>query len=339
MPGASGSSAVAANGTICGSLIELASKAREHHPREHAKPCVRDHARDDVRQDLRRRPARRAPERRGDARPPARAELCERLAAAGLPRVEAASFVHPQRVPQMAGAEEVLAALARRDGIVWAALVLNAKGLERALAAGAREIHVAYPVTDSFATRNQNTTARRRRRPRPRDRRRARGAASRHRDARRPRSAARSRAGSIPASWSPRPGGGRRRCRRAHAGRHGRRRRAGPGARADARRGRRRRPAGRPAPAQHPQHRLRQRLAGLEEGATVFDASVGGLGGCPFAPARPATSPRRTSSTCSTARGWTPGSTSRASSRSRSGWARGSATSCPGSCTAPGRCP
>ncbi len=67
--------------------------------------------------------------------PAVRAELCERLAATGLPRVEAASFVHPKLVPQMAGAEEVLAALPRRDGVTWAALVLNRKGFDRAVAA------------------------------------------------------------------------------------------------------------------------------------------------------------------------------------------------------------
>ncbi len=88
--------------------------------------------------------------------PAVRAELCERLAATGLPRVEAASFVHPKLVPQMAGAEEVLAALRRRDGVTWAALVLNGKGLDRAVAAEAQEIHVAYPVTETFARRNQN---------------------------------------------------------------------------------------------------------------------------------------------------------------------------------------
>src|SRR3954468_6309662 len=89
--------------------------------------------------------------------PPAtRAELCERLAAAGLERGEAASFVHPKLVPQMAGAEEVFAALAPRPGTTYAALVLNAKGLERALAAGAQEIHTSYGLTDSFNRRNQN---------------------------------------------------------------------------------------------------------------------------------------------------------------------------------------
>src|SRR5215213_9239796 len=90
--------------------------------------------------------------------PGQRAELSDRLAAAGLPRVEVASFVHPKLVPQMAGAEDVYAALDRRPGVVYAALVLNGRGLERALAAGADEIHVAYPVTDTFARRNQNVT-------------------------------------------------------------------------------------------------------------------------------------------------------------------------------------
>jgi isopropylmalate/homocitrate/citramalate synthase len=89
--------------------------------------------------------------------PEVRAELCARLSGAGLPRVEAASFVNPARVPQMAHAEEVFAQLPHGD-TVFAALVLNRKGLDRALAAGAQEIHVAYPVTDTFALRNQNMT-------------------------------------------------------------------------------------------------------------------------------------------------------------------------------------
>jgi len=91
--------------------------------------------------------------------PPAvRAELCARLAATGLRRVEAASFVHPKRVPQMAGAEEVIAALDGNGSTTWVALVLNEKGLERALAAGVREIDLSYPLTDGFAAANQNTT-------------------------------------------------------------------------------------------------------------------------------------------------------------------------------------
>ena len=90
--------------------------------------------------------------------PAVRAELCERLASTGLRRIEAASFVHPRVVPQMAGAEEVFAALERRPGVTYAALVVNRKGLDRAVAAGAQEIHVAYPLTDTFAQRNQNAT-------------------------------------------------------------------------------------------------------------------------------------------------------------------------------------
>lgn len=90
--------------------------------------------------------------------PAVRAELCDRLAAAGLPRIEAASFVNPKRVPQMAGAEEVLAATQRRPGTTYAGLVLNERGYERAVAAGVDEIHYAFPVTDTFALRNQNAT-------------------------------------------------------------------------------------------------------------------------------------------------------------------------------------
>lgn len=90
--------------------------------------------------------------------PEARAELCDRLAAAGLPRVEAASFVNPKRVPQMAGAEEVMDRLDRREGTVYAGLVLNEMGYERAVEAGVDEVRYAFPVTETFAKRNQNTT-------------------------------------------------------------------------------------------------------------------------------------------------------------------------------------
>ena len=90
--------------------------------------------------------------------PEIRAELCDRLAAAGLPRVEAASFVNPKRVPQMAGAEEVIDGLNRREGTVYAGLVLNERGYERAVGAGVDEVRYAFPVTETFAKRNQNTT-------------------------------------------------------------------------------------------------------------------------------------------------------------------------------------
>jgi isopropylmalate/homocitrate/citramalate synthase len=90
--------------------------------------------------------------------PATRAELCTRLAATGLTRIEAASFVHPKLVPQMAGAEEVFAHLPSDDGVAYSSLVLNRKGLDRALATSTTEIHVAYPVTETFAKRNQNQT-------------------------------------------------------------------------------------------------------------------------------------------------------------------------------------
>ncbi len=90
--------------------------------------------------------------------PRVRAELCEKLAAAGIRRVEAASFVNPKRVPQMDGAEEVIGAIGRRPGTVYAGLVLNEKGYERAISAGVDEVRYAFPVTETFAGRNQNTT-------------------------------------------------------------------------------------------------------------------------------------------------------------------------------------
>jgi len=90
--------------------------------------------------------------------PGVRAGLCDRLAAAGVPRVEAASFVNPKRVPQMAGAEEVMDRLNRREGTAYAGLVLNERGYERAVEAGVDEVRYAFPVTETFAKRNQNTT-------------------------------------------------------------------------------------------------------------------------------------------------------------------------------------
>jgi isopropylmalate/homocitrate/citramalate synthase len=90
--------------------------------------------------------------------PALRAELCDKLAAAGLKRIEAASFVNPKLVPQMAGAEDVMTALHRRPGTSYAGLVLNEKGYDRAIAAGVDEVHYAFAATDEFGRRNQNAT-------------------------------------------------------------------------------------------------------------------------------------------------------------------------------------
>ena len=90
--------------------------------------------------------------------PEIRARLCDRLAAAGVPRVEATSFVNPEKVPQMAGAEEVMDRIERRPGTSYAGLVLNHRGYERAIEAGVDEVRYAFPVTETFARRNQNTS-------------------------------------------------------------------------------------------------------------------------------------------------------------------------------------
>ena len=84
-----------------------------------------------------------------------RAELVGRLVDAGLRAVEVASFVDPRRVPQMAGAEEVVAALGAPHGVVRAGLALNERGYDRLLAAGLDEVRFAFGVTESFNQRNQ----------------------------------------------------------------------------------------------------------------------------------------------------------------------------------------
>jgi (R)-citramalyl-CoA lyase len=84
-----------------------------------------------------------------------RAELVRRLIDAGLRAVEVASFVDPRRVPQMAGAEEVVAAIGAPQGVVRAGLALNERGYERLLAAGLDEVRFAFGVTESFNQRNQ----------------------------------------------------------------------------------------------------------------------------------------------------------------------------------------
>ena len=85
--------------------------------------------------------------------PETRAELVRRLAAAGIPRVEAASFVRPDRVPQMAGAEEV-AQLAGDVAAELSGLVLNERGWERFKATSLARVNVTLAATDSFSERN-----------------------------------------------------------------------------------------------------------------------------------------------------------------------------------------
>jgi len=90
--------------------------------------------------------------------PEVRAELVDRLTGAGLTAVEAVSFVDPRRMPQMAGAEEVVAAIERVDGVVVAGLALNERGYERLAATGLDEVRFAFGATESFNRRNQNVS-------------------------------------------------------------------------------------------------------------------------------------------------------------------------------------
>jgi hydroxymethylglutaryl-CoA lyase len=83
-------------------------------------------------------------------------ELIERLADAGLPVVEATSFVNPKWVPQLADADEVLGRLRRKPGTRYPVLVPNERGLERALQAGADEVAVFASATETFSQRNLN---------------------------------------------------------------------------------------------------------------------------------------------------------------------------------------
>jgi hydroxymethylglutaryl-CoA lyase len=85
-------------------------------------------------------------------------ELIARLVDAGLRRIEVSSFVNPKKVPQMADAEAVFAGLPKSDDVHYIGLVLNRKGFDRALAAGCRDISMVTSATDEFGTRNQGAS-------------------------------------------------------------------------------------------------------------------------------------------------------------------------------------
>src|SRR4029450_7537788 len=88
--------------------------------------------------------------------PASRAELVNRLAAGKLPRIEAASFVRPDAVPQMAGAEEVVQGIERREGTEYSGLALNVKGYERLVVSGLDRVNFTLAATESFSRRNAN---------------------------------------------------------------------------------------------------------------------------------------------------------------------------------------
>ena len=215
-----------------------------------------------------------------------RAELCDRLSGTGLPRIEVGSFVSPSKVPQMAGAEEVFEALHRRDGVIYAALALNLRGVQRALDAGVEELHMAYPLSDTFGQRNQGMTL-------------AEAAQTTEAMVRRAREAGvwtsvtLAAAFGCPFEGPVDPGVVSDHVARMAAagadeimladsigvGVPAQVRRLVPDAIAQA--------GGRPVGLHL--HNTRNNgyanaLAGLEQGVTILDASIGGLGGCPFAP-------------------------------------------------------
>jgi len=86
---------------------------------------------------------------------PDKAELVNRALAAGLRRLEVTSFVNPKRVPQMADAEALMASLTRPEGVGFIGLALNQRGFERAVAAGCNEVNFVVVASETFNMRNQ----------------------------------------------------------------------------------------------------------------------------------------------------------------------------------------
>ena len=212
--------------------------------------------------------------------PAVRADLAQRLAAARVPRVEVASFVSAERVPQMAGAEEVVAAL-DAGASEWSGLVLNARGWDRLVASGLPRANVTLAATEAFNRRNGNRSLEEA----------LAGAEAILAGADRPVTVTLSVAFGCPVEGRVDPGVGAELCGRlAAAG-------ADELVLADT--------IGVATPG--PVRRLLERiailgprtgghfhdtrhtgvacsLAAVEAGVAVLDASVGGLGGCPFAP-------------------------------------------------------
>lgn len=79
----------------------------------------------------------------------------ELLVDAGIQRLEAVSFARPDRVPQMADAEAVMAGVPRRDSVSYIGLVMNERGLDRAIASGVDEANLVVVATETFSQRNQ----------------------------------------------------------------------------------------------------------------------------------------------------------------------------------------
>jgi len=210
--------------------------------------------------------------------PAVRAELINKLAATGLARIEAVSFVRDERVPQMAGAEEVLGRIERRDGVEYAGLVLNERGFERLRNTGLDRVNVTLGATESFNRRNGNASL----------------AEATHRvqrilaEADRPTTATISVAFGCPFEGGVDPGVVAELAGSLDAGELVLADTIGV-ATPKAVRSLLERVEALGKPVGFHGHNTRNTgyasaLAALEAGATVLDASIGGLGGCPYAP-------------------------------------------------------
>ncbi len=87
-----------------------------------------------------------------------RIEFIDRLSATGFKRIEAVSFVNPKRVPQMADAETVMNRVTRREGVSFAGLALNLRGVERALDAGVDTVRYVVVASETFNMKNQGAS-------------------------------------------------------------------------------------------------------------------------------------------------------------------------------------
>jgi isopropylmalate/homocitrate/citramalate synthase len=210
--------------------------------------------------------------------PAVRAELVNRLAGSGLRRIEAVSFVRDDRVPQMVNAEEVVREIERRPGVEYAGLVLNERGFERLRESGLDRVNVTLGATESFNQRNggaslEEATERVRRILAVADR---------------PTTATISVAFGCPFEGDVEPGGVVELAASLDAGELVLADTIGVATPSRARAlvervGELGKPVG------FHGHNTRNTgyanaLAALEAGATVLDASIGGLGGCPYAP-------------------------------------------------------
>jgi len=93
---------------------------------------------------------------KGDVPADVKIALVNRLTEAGFPNIEAASFVSPKWVPQMATSKEVMAGITRKPGVIYSALTPNMQGFEAALAAGADEVVIFGAASEAFSQRNIN---------------------------------------------------------------------------------------------------------------------------------------------------------------------------------------